>query len=150
MTDNGSRARNLATVRTFLRLLEEGDIDSWIELWTQDADHYYPFGTEMFPHHIVGRAAIHARWKDTPGMFTSMRFPIRESWADGDTVIARFDGECVLKGSGTRYVNRYLAIVKFTEQGLIREYWEYFDPITAGVGFGLAEIRYLADVPATR
>jgi len=33
----------------FLRLLEEKDIDSWIKLWADDADHYYPFGTRMFP-----------------------------------------------------------------------------------------------------
>ncbi|MUN35645.1 nuclear transport factor 2 family protein [Actinomadura litoris] len=54
----GGPDRHKTTVRTFLRLLEEKDIDSWIELWAEDAEHYYPFGTEMFPRHLHGRQAI--------------------------------------------------------------------------------------------
>jgi ketosteroid isomerase-like protein len=132
---------NVGAVRTFLDLLERGDIDTWLDLWAEDAEQYYPFGTEMFPHHIVGRAAIHERWRDMPAMFTSLRFPVRETWVDGDTVVTRFDGECVLR-DGTTYANHYLGIFKFDAAGRIREYWEYFDPIVAGVGFGLATVDY--------
>jgi ketosteroid isomerase-like protein len=135
---------HVATVRTFLRLLGERDIDSWIELWAENADHYYPFGTEMFPAHVTGRAAVYELWKEVPATFDTLDFTLRETWADGDSVIARFTGECVLKDGGSTYANNYLAIFKFESAGQIREYWEYFDPIVAGVGFGLAEIRYLA------
>lgn len=135
-------ARNVETVHTFLRLLEEKDIDRWIELWAEGADHYYPFGTRMFPAHIVGKTAVYSRWSNTPDMFESWSFPITETWADGDTVIARFEGDCVLKDSGRRYRNSYLSIFKFTDDGRIHAYWEYFDPIVAAEYFGLAEIRY--------
>jgi ketosteroid isomerase-like protein len=135
-------ADNAETVRTFLRLLEDGDIGKWIELWAPDADHFYPYGTEMFPPHIAGRQAIYDRWKDTPGMFDAMLFPLRDIWADGNTVIARFDGDCVLKGTGEHYRNSYISIFTFDSAGLITQYWEYFDPITAGVGFGLATVTY--------
>lgn len=147
-TQDARATRNVETVRTYLRLLEEKDIDSWIELWAEDADHYYPFGTRMFPRHLVGRAAIYDRWKDTPGLFDSLRFPIRETWTDGDTVIARFDSDNVMKGGERRYQNTYVCIFKFTPDGRIREYWEYFDPIIAGVDYGLAEVRYLATTEA--
>lgn len=136
--------RNVATVRSFLRLLEEKDIDGWIELWSGDADHYYPYGGAMFPRHLVGKAAIYERWKDMPQMFDSLSFPIRETWADGDTVIARFDSDNVMSGAGgRRYRNTYVCIFKFDRAGKLREYHEYFDPIIAGVDYGLAQVTYL-------
>ncbi|MBE1532618.1 nuclear transport factor 2-like protein [Actinomadura algeriensis] len=45
-----------------LRLLEKGDIDTWIELWAEDAGHYYPYGTAMFPRHLHGKQAIYDNW----------------------------------------------------------------------------------------
>jgi ketosteroid isomerase-like protein len=133
---------NVDTVYTFLRLLEEKDIDAWIELWADHADHYYPFGIHMFPHHLAGKAAIYDRWKNTPGMFETLAFPVQETWVDGDTVIARFESDSILKG-GRRYLNNYISIFKFDDAGKIREYWEYFDPIIAGEDFKLSETRYL-------
>lgn len=129
-------------VRTFLRLLEQGDIDSWIELWAEDADHHYPYGTEMLPAHLTGKPAIHELWTNAIGMFDVLSFPIREIFTDGATAIARFDSDSVLK-SGKPYLNTYVCVFTFDEQGRLREYWEYFDPIAAGLAFGLLEVRYL-------
>jgi ketosteroid isomerase-like protein len=134
--------RNVATVRTFLHMLELMDIDAWALLWAEDADHHYPFGTEMFPRHIKGRTEIHRAWQETPEVFLRMSFALRETWVDGDTVIARFDGECVRRDTGLPYVNNYLAIFRFGQDGLIRAYWEYFDPIVAAEAFGLADVHY--------
>jgi uncharacterized protein len=131
-----------ATVRRFLQLLEQGNIDEWITLWAEDAEHHYPYGTEMFPPHLTGRAAIYDRWKDTPGMFDTMLFPVRDLWGDGDTAIVRFDGDCVLRSTKEHYRNSYVAVLTFDAAGLITEYWEYFDPITAGTAFGLASVSY--------
>jgi ketosteroid isomerase-like protein len=144
MAGDGSAARrNAETVRTFLRCLERKDIESWIALWHEDAVQIYPYGTEMFPPRTEGRAAVYERWRELPGQFASMRFPVREIWCDGDTVLARFDGELV-KQDGTPYSNSYLSVFRFTAAGELSEYWEYFDPIRAGLAFGLAEIRYTA------
>lgn len=136
-----SATRNVETVHRFLRLIEEKDIDGWMDLWAADADHYYPYGNRMFPPHLAGKAAIYDRWRDTPKMFETMRFPVRETWVDGDTVIARFDSDCVLNG-GDRYLNTYIGIFTFDSAGRISAYWEYFDPILAGTGFGLAAVAY--------
>jgi ketosteroid isomerase-like protein len=137
--------RHVATVSTFLRMLEEKDIDAWIQLWADDADHYYPFGTEMFPQHLRGKAAIYDNWKGVPGLFESLSFTIHETFIDrdSDTVIARFDSDNVMKGGGRRYQNTYVCIFKFDSEGKIREYREYFDPIVTGTTYGLAEVRYL-------
>lgn len=137
----GTVSGNAETVATFLRLLEERNIDDWMELWADEGAQYYPFGTEMFPRHLVGKAAIYDRWKGMPSMFDSLSFPLRETWQDGDTVIARFDSACVLTG-GREYLNNYLGIFKFDTDGKVREYWEYFDPIIAGTGFGIAAVAY--------
>ncbi|MEU1288860.1 nuclear transport factor 2 family protein [Kitasatospora sp. NPDC005856] len=133
--------RNAETVRTFLRLLEEKDIDTWTGLWAEDAEQVYPFGTTMFPPRLASRQVIGERWQGLPKMFQSLSFPIRELWTDGDTVIARFDGECVMQ-DGADYRNSYISVFHFTADGLISSYWEYFDPIVAGVAFGLAKVSY--------
>jgi ketosteroid isomerase-like protein len=96
----------------------------------------------MFPRQLVGKAAIYERWKATPDRFDNLAFPIRETWTDRDTVIARVDSESILTG-GKSYLNNYVCIFKFNSAGKIKEYWEYFDPIVAGVDFGLAEVTYL-------
>lgn len=136
------QSRNISTVRTYLRLLEEKDIDKWIDLWADEADHYYPFGTRMFPHHLTGKKAIYARWQNLPEQFESLSFPIRRTWADGDTVIAQFDSDNIMREGGRNYRNTYMCVFRFDDSGKIREYWEYFDPIIAGVDYGLLEVRY--------
>lgn len=138
-------ARRRTVVRAFLRLLETKNIDAWIGLWAADGEQRYPYGTEMFPPHLAGRAAIHDRWRNLPDQFDSLRFPIREVWSDGDTVLVRFDGACVPKGGGPTYRNSYLSIFKFDAADKVVEYAEYFDPIPAGVGFGLMRVEYLTD-----
>jgi ketosteroid isomerase-like protein len=132
---------NKTSARAFLRLLEEKRVDAWIELWAEDADHFYPFGTRMFPEYLTGRSAVYERWKDMPGMFRRLRFPVRGVWADGDTVVLRFDGECLMH-DGTTYRNTYVSLLTFDEAGKIRFYEEYFDPIEAGLSFGMLDVAY--------
>jgi ketosteroid isomerase-like protein len=136
-----SEHRNVENVQAFLRLLEEKDIDRWAELWDANAEQFYPYGTEMFPEHLVGKTAIYDRWKALPDMFESLRFPVQEVWSDGDTVIAKFEGE-LIRHDGVRYENNYICVFKFTDEGKLSAYWEYFDPIPAGIAFDLLEVTY--------
>jgi ketosteroid isomerase-like protein len=135
------RDRNIASVRLFLALLEKKDIDSWITLWADDAFQFYPYGTAMFPPTLRGRTAVYERWRAMPEMFDELHFPLRAVWADGDTVVAQFDGDCV-RLDGSHYRNSYIGLFRFTAAGLIHEYWEYFDAIVAGVGLGMADVSY--------
>jgi ketosteroid isomerase-like protein len=133
--------RNVNTVRRFLHLLEKKDMDGWIALWAEDGAQFYPFGTEMFPRETRGRQAVYEIWRGAPDMFDSLRFTVRETWTDGDTVIAQFDGDCVMV-DGTRYRNTYMGLFRFTADGAVAEYWEYFDPIVAFACFGMADVTY--------
>jgi ketosteroid isomerase-like protein len=142
MTTRSPREARVEAVRTFFRLLEEKDIDAWMDLWADDADHYYPYGTEMFPPHLRGREAIRENWEGVPGLFDSLSFALHDIWCDGDTVIVRLDSDNVMKGGDRRYRNTYICVFTFDRQGLIRVYREYFDPIVTGVTYGLAEVRY--------
>jgi hypothetical protein len=96
----------------------------------------------MFPPHLSGRDAIHERWRNLPNAFASLSFPVRDTWADEDTVVARFDGLCVT-ADGREYTNTYVSVFAFDAAGKIREYSEYFDPILAGTHFGLLSVSYL-------
>lgn len=133
---------NKDAVRRFLQLLEEKDIERWLDLWADDADHYYPFGQQVFPAHLKGKEEIYERWRNMPGNFETLKFPLHEAWEDGDTVIARFSGDTVMK-DGLEYRNAYISTFRFDDGGKIREYREYFDPIVAGEAFGLLAVQYL-------
>jgi ketosteroid isomerase-like protein len=136
--------RNVGTVHEFMRLLEAKDMAGWKDLWAEDADHYYPFGVEMFPPHMSGRETIAEHWAGLPQLFLSMSFPIEEVWSDADTVVARFNGVCVL-ADGRDYRNAYLSIWRFATDGKIQSYAEYFDPIVAGEAFGMLSVTYTGD-----
>lgn len=140
--------RNVDTVRQFLNLLEKKDIDRWIALWAEDGTQFYPFGTTMFPAETRGRDAVYEIWRGAPDMFDSLSFVVRQAWADGDAVIAQFDGDCVMV-DGTRYRNTYMGLFRFTADGAITEYWEYFDPIVAFECFGMADVTYRRDTRPT-
>jgi uncharacterized protein len=132
------------TIRDFLRLLEEKDVESWIDLWAEDGVNHYPYHSGLFPAEMVGKQAVYDNWKDVPGLFDSLSFPIHGIWVDElrRTAIVRFDSHNVMKGGEKRYDNTYVCIFTFDEDGKIVEYWEYFNPITTGVTYGLIDVHH--------
>ncbi len=57
-TERKIRQINAQTLRDFLRLLAEKNLDAWIELWTEDAVQEMPFSPPGFPFQLEGREAI--------------------------------------------------------------------------------------------
>jgi hypothetical protein len=46
-----------------------------------------------------------------------------------------------MRGGAGRYDNSYILVFKFDNQGKIKEYLEYFNPITTGVSYGLIKVE---------
>lgn len=137
------KQRNIQNVKNFLRLLEEKDINKWMELWAEVGINYYPYHSGMFPEKMIGKQEIYNNWKGVPEMFDSLRFPIHEIYADqtGNIITIRFDSHNIMKDQKGRYDNTYVCIFEFNEQGKIKEYYEYFNPIITGVTYGMLKVE---------
>jgi len=128
----------------FFRLLEERDMDKWIDLWAEDGIDRKPYATGMFPEEIVGRKAVYDSWKGITEVFDSVSFPIHELIVDEEsrTVVVRLDGKGLMKNSNL-YQNSYIFLVHYDKDLKINECYEYFNPYVAGKAFGtLDKLKY--------
>lgn len=136
--DNQLRDTLIQKTKDFFRLLEQKDIDNWIELWSEDCINHQPYGMGMFPEKVVGKKLLYEKFKPIPNNFKSICFPIQEIIVDEGkrTVVARSKGNLVLKGGGF-YKNSYIFLYHFDEYNKIKECYEYYNPYIAGKAFGL-------------
>ena len=132
-------------VKDFLRLLEEKNISALIDPWADDGINYYPYSSGMSPEKMVGKQAIYETWKGIPELFENLIFPIQDIYTDAtkQTAIVRCDAHNIMKGSTGRYDNTYVCIFVFNDEGKIKEYYEYFNPITTGVTYGLLRVEFM-------
>ncbi|WP_165953964.1 nuclear transport factor 2 family protein [Streptomyces sp. 8K308] len=123
------RARNIDALRTYFRLLEEGDIDSWIELWAPDCTQAVPYATGELPKSLSGQPEIHTLYRNIAAGFSRLRYLLIEfqPLADPDVIFARWRPRCELVGGGV-YVNESVGIFEFDTEGRIRHFTEYFNP----------------------
>ncbi len=71
-TEREIRQTNEQTLRDFLRLLAEKNLESWIELWTEDAVQEMPFSPSGFPLQLEGREAIRKHYSNLPATMGRM------------------------------------------------------------------------------
>src|SRR5579883_2220701 len=135
----------IQVVKDFQRLLEEKNLSAWMNLWADDAINHYPYGSGIFPEKIVGKQGIYENWKGVFELFESLSFPLHDIYVDmtKQAAIMRFDSHNIMKGGTRRYDNTFVCILIFNEEGKIKEYYEFFNPITLGVTFGLLSIERL-------
>lgn len=138
--DKQLREQLTITTSDFFRLLEEGDMDNWIELWAEDGIDIKPYATGMFPEELVGKSVIYDVWKGITGVFDSVSFPIHEIIVDEEhkTVVVRLDGKGLMK-NGNLYQNTYIFLFHYDQNIKIKECYEYFNPYVAGKNFGLLD-----------
>ncbi len=136
-----TRNNNIATVKQFFKLLEEENIKAFAELYAEDGKQINPYHSDLFPAEIAGKANLYEFWKNVPGNFDGMQFPIDEimPFEDPSRVAVKLTGKIKLKDNAGTYENDYLCIFHFDDAGKILEYHEYFNPLTAARGFGLLD-----------
>jgi ketosteroid isomerase-like protein len=94
----------------------------------------YAFGD--FPKSFDGREGIYQQYSTLPNLFSRMSFP-RTIYAteNPDVLFVQFRGDIEIRDGG-RYQNDYIGIFQF-ENGLIKEYTEYFNPILVSQAFNV-------------
>lgn len=135
----------IQVAKDFLRLLEEKNIPALIDLWADDGINYYPYSSGMSPEKVVGKHAIYETWKGVPEGFERLSFSIQDIYVDvtNQSAIVRCEAHNILKGRAERYDNTYICIFVFNDEGKIKEYYEYFNPITTGVTYGLLRVEFV-------
>ena len=132
-------------VKDVLRFLEEKNIPALIDLWADDGINSYPYSWEMFPEKVVGKQAVSETWKGVLEGFEHLSFLIQDLYVDvtKQAAIVRCDAHAILKGGAERSENTYVCIFVFNDEGKIKAYYEYFNPITTGVTSGLLRVSVL-------
>jgi hypothetical protein len=117
-TEHDIRKANEQTIRDFLRLLAEKDMDGWIELWTEDAVQDMPFSPAEFPMRLEGREAIRKHYSRLPQTMGRMAFPdlVIYPMLDPNWFVAEYRGEIEVLTTGRPYNNCYCGLFHFQER----------------------------------
>jgi ketosteroid isomerase-like protein len=132
---------NTSTIKQFIKLIEQRNIPAFLDLWSDEGVQFNYFQCGMIPSEIRGKAALKEFWTAIPGKFSELKFPIENIYPMQDPAITavKYRGQTILKDSGKPYNNEYFALFVFDEDGKIKEYHEYSNPIITARSFGLVD-----------
>lgn len=124
-----ARTRNLATVRTYFRLQQEQDLDTWIGLWADDGAQAIPYAPDGFPKLVTGRTQLYDIYRDLLAGYDKLTISdLRiDAMHDPNQVLARWHTHADLVTGGT-YDNDLIGVFEFDDEGTLRLLTEYFDP----------------------
>jgi ketosteroid isomerase-like protein len=137
LTPDQRRARNVANLENYYRLLAARDIDGWITLWAEGCEQMIPFASGDLPTTVTGRDKVYDLYKKMAAGYTSLRFSDIElhPMHNPDQVFARWTpyGELA---DGRVYTNNNVALFEFDGYGKITHFTEYFNPVDFRETFG--------------
>lgn len=136
-TEQETRQVNEQTVRDFLRLLAEKNLDAWATLWTEDAVQEMPFSPAGFPTKVEGRDVLLDHYSGLPQAYGAMSFPdlVLYPMSDPNWVLAEYRGEIDVLATGRPYNNHYCGLFHLRD-GRIALFREYYNPIILTEAFG--------------
>lgn len=136
-SEQDMRRINEQTVRDFLHLLAEKNLDAWADLWTEDAVQEMPFSPAGFPTKVEGRNALLKHYSGLPKAYGAMSFPdlVIYPMLDPSWVLAEFRGEIDVIATGRPYNNHYCGLFHL-DNGKISLYREYYNPTVLTEAFG--------------
>jgi len=122
------RDGRVQVARRFFELLHDKDIEAWGELWHERGRIIVYYPADGFPTNIEDKTNIVAGFR---AMFQNFTFFSSELTGiypalDSDAVVVQYKNRATLVG-GAVYTNDNIAVFRF-EDGLLREYHDYFDP----------------------
>lgn len=143
-----------ATVRRFLSLLEDGDMEAWNDLYAEDATNHFPFHSGFVGDEALVGEQMREAWKLFPVHFERVSLTVDALFVDErqQTVIVCMDSHNLVDmaapdnpwtAAGPNYDNRYVCLFRFDEEtGKLSDYTEYYNPLVTGAALGV-----LGDMP---
>lgn len=111
-----------------LDAIVNGDMQPWVDMFTEDGEMEFPFAPPGYPPHVSGKAAIAEYLKDYPETIDLERFENRGIYHAGNTMIAEFSAYGVAVATGNPYAMKYIGVIQL-ENGKIKHYRDYWDPL---------------------
>ena len=129
MTDEATRAANLALFTKVVETISAGEYAQLREFMTDDLVFDLPYGPDFMPNPIEGLEAWNQMQLMTFGMFDSFTLsPIEvHDCLDPDELIAEYRSEAKVKRNGNDYLNRYIGVLRFRD-GKITHWREFHNP----------------------
>jgi ketosteroid isomerase-like protein len=129
LTEKQRRTRNIETMRTWFRLQESHDVESWLTLWADEATQSVPFAPEGFPKRIEGKAELATLYRTLFKGFVevNIRDLVIDALLDPDRVLVRWHTYAPLV-NGDVYENDLVGIFEFDLDGRVRHLTEYLNP----------------------
>jgi len=131
------RQATLALVSQYQALLGQGRWDDWIALWAEDGELDFPFAPAGRQRVYRGRAEILAYMKAASGKMIiegverARLFPAQ----DPAVAVAEFTIRGHAVADGAPYNQSYVLVFE-TEDGLLKRYREYWNPLVSIDAFG--------------
>lgn len=126
--------RNVAqqTFKNHLEFLSSGRIEEWVNLFTDEGVLEFPYGPEGFPKSVKGKKELFDYMVNFPKhfqvKFTDLYFHPTE---DPALVIAEFKSDGKALSTGKDYLQKYISVVRTTDEGKITSYVDFWNPLTA-------------------
>lgn len=138
---NAAKEKNTETIKLFIDHIEQRNIPGFLDLFADDGVQFNYFQCGMIPAEIRGKAALQKFWTPIPERFADMHFPIETIYPMLDPKISavKYRGHTKLKESGKHYDNEYFALFFFNEDGKIKEYHEYSNPVITARSFDMVD-----------
>lgn len=131
------------TVRKFYQLLEQKDLANWINLWAANAETLFPYANHLMDEKLQGIVAIKKFWSVSPQLFARLSLSIKDIYISTYKTIVFFENNHLIKDTQDYYHDQSIGVFEFDQQGKIKCYTEYFDPINFGQTLQMIQVTQL-------
>lgn len=132
----GVRRNTKRLVEAYQALIAAGRLEEWIELWAEDGVLEFPFAPKERRRAYHGRAEILAYMKSAVGKFAIDGFERVKDYQMQDPEIAVIEAMIRGRTSLGRPYNQSYVIFFETENGRLKHYREYWNPLVSIEAFG--------------
>lgn len=131
MTSPDPEAGHDVTIRELFARLSAREFERMGELLTDDVEFDLAYAPDTLPMPTVGRAAVLELVGNViGGMFEPFTITVSAVYpaADPSLAFAEYTSDGTVKHNGNRYLNRYIGMFRFADDGRIAFWREYHDP----------------------
>lgn len=135
MINNQSFVTNAA--QHYLSLVKGASIDSWMDIWAEDAVVEFPYNQDKFRRRLEGKRAIYEYYKNVAPAFELRGEGPLVTYLSSDPRVGIFEISMtfLIRSTQKVYDQDYIGVVKVRDDGRIVFYREYCDPIRAQEAF---------------
>lgn len=123
--------RLMAAAQKYLSLIKGATLNSWLEIWAEDAVVEFPYAQDKAIKRLEGKKAIYEYYKNIVPAFELLEERPLVMYPSLDPLVAVFEVSLNfhIKTTGKNYSQDYICVMKLCDDGRITRYREYWDPI---------------------